>query len=313
MVELFPPIEPYDRGLLDVGDGNAIFFEVSGNPKGKPALVLHGGPGQGCSPNMRRAFDPSVYRIILFDQRGCGRSTPHASVPETNMAFNTTPHLVRDMEKLRTHLGVDHWLLSGASWGATLALAYAVEHHAHVAAIVLLSITTSRRVETEWLYGGAARFFPEAFERFREHVPESRDIGILEAYARRMEDPERRLAAAHAWSAWEDAVLSMESQESGWLGVLDEDLIALVRICTHYARHHAWLEEGQLLHYAAKLANVPGVLIHGRRDMSCPIETAVALHRAWPGSELIVLEDSGHLRSDSKRRALLEAHTRFGR
>lgn len=318
MVDLYPPIEPYERGLLSVGNGNFVSWEVCGAPDGKPAVVLHGGPGQGCAPNMRRAFDPSRYRIILFDQRGCGRSIPHASDPATEMAFNTTEHLIADMEALRAQLGIERWLLSGGSWGATLALAYAQKHPSRVTEIVLSAVTTSRRAEAEWLYGGVARFFPEAWERFRGHVPEAdHDGNLVVAYARRMAHPDLtvRLAAAHAFCAWEDAVLSLEphavARPYGDLPI--EDLLAFVRICTHYLQHEAWLEDGQLLRDAGLLAGIPGVLIHGRRDMSCPIDTAWALARAWPGAELVDLADAGHLRSDSKRAALLSALDSFAR
>jgi len=268
---------------------------------------------------MRRGFDPAIYRIVLFDQRGCGRSTPHASQPQTDMAVNTTDHLVADMELLRAHLGIERWLVSGASFGATLALAYAERHPARVTEIVLSSITTSSRSEAEWLYGGAARFFPEAWEAFRAHVPEADPTpsSIIAAYAQRLDtgSPSVRLAAARAWGAWEDAVLSLEphAHESSYSQLPADDLVALVRICTHYLVHHAWLEEGALLGGAHRLAGIPGVMIHGRRDMSCPVAAAWNLASAWPDSELIVLDDAGHLRSESKRLALLRAHERFGR
>jgi len=310
--ELYPPIEPHGRGMLDVSDGNSIYWEVCGAPDGKPAVMLHGGPGQGCAPNMRRGFDPQRYRIVLFDQRGCGRSVPHASNPTTDMAFNTTEHLMADMEALRAYLGIGRWLLAGGSWGSTLALAYAERHPSRVSEIVLSAVTTSRRVEAEWLYGGAARFFPEAWERFQGHVPEAdRDGNLIEAYARLMEhpDPAVRLAAARAWCAWEDAVLSLEPnvEPSLHASLPTEDVLAFVRICTHYLRHAAWLDEGALIRDASRLAAIPGVLIHGLRDMSCPIDTAWALARTWPGAKLIDLADSGHLRSDSNRAAWLSA------
>lgn len=313
-MDLYPPIEPHDHGLLDVGDGNCIAWEVSGTPTGKPAVLLHGGPGQGCAPNMRRAFDPRRYRIVLFDQRGCGRSLPHASHLATDMAANTTAHLVADMEALRTHLGIERWLVAGGSWGATLALAYAQRHAARVSHLVLTDITTSRRAEAAWLYGGVARFFPEAWERFRDHVPEANG-DVIAAYARRANHPDRslRLAAARAFCAWEDAVLSLEpdAPPDVYGGQSDDDALAFARICTHYLVHAAWLEEGALLRDAGLLANIPGVLVHGRRDMSCPVGTAWALSRAWPGAELIVVEDAGHLRSHGKRAALLGALDRF--
>jgi proline iminopeptidase len=311
-VDLYPPIEPHDQGLLDVGDGNVISWEESGAPDGKPAVVLHGGPGHGCGPNMRRAFDPRRYRIILFDQRGCGRSTPHASAPTTEMRFNTTEHLIGDIEALRVRLGVERWLVSGGSWGSTLALAYAQRFPSRVSEIVLNTVTTSRRSEARWLYGELARFFPEAWERFRGHVrPSHHDGDVIAAYADRMEDPDPavRLAAARAWCAWEDAVLSLEPQAAASLfgGMPASDMLAFVRICTHYLRHGAWLEEGALIREARRLAGIPGVLIHGRRDLTCPVDTAWALAQAWPGAELVVLDDAGHLGSDSKRAALRRA------
>ena len=311
MIELFPAIDPYARGALDVGDGQTIAWDIAGNPAGAPAVGVHGGPGPGSSPNLRRTFDPTRYRVVLFDQRGCGRSTPHASHPETAMDANTTWHLVADIERLREHLGIDRWLVCGGSWGSTLALAYAEKHPERVTAIVLVSVTTSRRVESEWLYRGLRRFFPEAWERFRAHVE---DDDVIAAYARRMNDPahEVRLAAARAWCAWEDAALGLEQSGADlYSNVPETDLVAMVRICTHYAAHGAWLEEGVLVRGATRLAGIPGVLIHGRRDLTCPIDTAYDLARAWPDASLVPLEESGHLRSDEKRAAVLAAIARF--
>jgi proline iminopeptidase len=317
-VDLYPPLEPHARGALDVGDGNAIAWEVAGAPEGKPAVVLHGGPGQGSAPNMRRAFDPSRYRIILFDQRGCGRSTPHASALATDMSVNTTEHLLRDMEALRVHLGVERWLVAGGSWGSTLALAYAQRHPERVSEMVLQGVTTSRRAEAKWLYEDLQQIFPEAWERFRRHVPGATSAAeIIAAYADRMEAPDEavRLAAARTWGAWEDAALSLEPHPDANLfgGLPTNDLLAFVRICAHYLRHGAWLEEGALLRDAHRLAGIPGVLIHGRLDLTCPVATAWALARAWPGAELVVVEDAGHLRSDAKRAALLRALDDFAR
>jgi proline iminopeptidase len=279
--------------------------------------VLHGGPGQGCSPNMRRAFDPDRYRNVLFDQRGCGRSTPHASDPLTEMRFNTTDHLIADMEKLREHLGVDRWLVAGGSWGSALAVAYAERHPSRVSEVVLNTVTTARRSEAAWLYGDLARIFPEAAERFRGHVPEARGGDVIEAYARRMEDPDPavRLLAARAWCDWEGAVLSLEPgpTRAPFADLSPRDMLALVRICTHYLRHGAWLAEGALIDSAGGLSGIPGVLIHGRRDLTCPVDTAYLLARAWPGARLVVVDDAGHLGSDSKRRALLDALDGFAR
>jgi proline iminopeptidase len=318
MVELYPPIEPYDQGMLDVGDGNRVYWETCGNPDGKPALMVHGGPGQGCSPRMRRGFDPDRYRVVLFDQRGCGRSTPHASDPATDMSYNTTEHLLRDMERLREYFGIDRWLLCGGSWGATLVLAYAERHPHRVSEIVLTAVTSGRRSESDWLYRGAARFFPEEWERFRAGVPAAdRDGDLVTAYARLMEDPDPlvRAQAASAWCAWEDAVISLEpnAKPNLFSDRSPPDMLALVRICTHYVAHGAWLEEGVLLREAGRLAGIPGVLIHGRLDLSCPLDTAWELAHAWPGAELAAPRDSGHQGTDTTRALLLRALDRFAR
>jgi proline iminopeptidase len=296
---MYPPIEPYDDGMLDVGDANRVYWETCGNPDGKPALVVHGGPGSGCSAGMRRQFDPERYRAVLFDQRGSGRSTPHASDPATDMRVNTTEHLLADIERLREHLGIERWLLWGGSWGSTLALAYAERHPERVSQIVLVSVTTTRRSEIDWLYRGVGRFFPEAWERFRAGVPEADRAGdLVAAYARLMEhpDPEVRWKAANDWVAWEDTVISLESK--GRPGAYSERasdaLLAFVRICTHYFSHGAWLEEGALLRGAGRLRGIPGALIHGRLDLGGPVVTAWQLARAWPDAALHVVEDSGH-------------------
>ncbi len=318
MVELYPPIEPYEQGMLDVGEGNLVYWEVCGSPEGKPALVVHGGPGSGCSTRLRRIVDPDRYRVVLFDQRGCGRSTPHASDPATDMSCNTTEHLLCDMERLREHLGINRWLLSGGSWGSTLILAYAERHPQRVSEIVISSVTTTRRSEIDWLYRGVARFFPEEWERFRAGVPEAdRGGDLVAAYASLMEDPDPlvRTQAANAWGAWEDAVLSLEpnAKPNAYSDCPPAALLALVRICAHYFAHGAWLEEGALLRDAGRLAGVPGVLIHGRLDLSGPLDTAWELARAWPDAELIALRDSGHQGSDTKREQMLSALDKFAR
>ncbi len=316
MVELYPPIEPYDRGMLDTGDGNLVYWETCGNPDGKPAVLVHGGPGQGCSPNMRRGFDPDRYLAVLFDQRGCGRSVPHASDPATDLSRNTTVHLVADMERLREHLGIDRWLLSGGSWGSTLALAYAERYPHRVTEIVISAVTTSRRSEIDWLYRGAARFFPGEWERFRAGAgTEPGDADLLAAYGRLLEDPDSliRNRAAADWLAWENAVLSLEPGARQDPAGGGPDTLAFARLCAHYYSHGAWLEEGALIRDAGRLAGIPGVLIHGRLDLSCPLDTAWELARAWPGAELHAPADSGHRGSDTKRRLLLGALDRFAR
>ncbi|MFD3941682.1 prolyl aminopeptidase [Streptomyces sp. NPDC058579] len=308
---MFPETEAHDEGLLDVGDGNRVHYSVAGNPAGKPALYVHGGPGSGVRPSARRVFDPEAYRIVLFDQRGCGRSLPHASDPAADMSVNTTAHLVADMERLREHLGVDRWLLFGGSWGSTLILAYAEAHPERVSEIVIVSVTTTRRSETAWLYEGAGAFFPEAHERFRAGADGAADL--VPAYARLMEDPDRsvREKAAADWCAWEDAVLSMEGMGTPYTDRVDDARLAFVRICAHYFAHGAWLEEGALIRDAHRLAGIPGVLIHGRQDMGGPLTTAWELARAWPDAELHVIEHAGHLGNKETRALILSALARF--
>lgn len=314
-MEPLPPIEPYDQGLLDVGDGNRIYREACGNPEGKPALVVHGGPGAGGGRGSRRTFDPEKYRLVLFDQRGCGESVPHASDPGVSMSVNTTHHLVEDMERLREHLSIERWLLYGGSWGSTLILAYAERHPERVSEIVLLGVTTTRRSEIDWLYRGVGRFFPEEWARFRDAVPETdRDGDLVAAYARLLEspDPAIRSRAAWDWLAWEDAVISLES--SGTPGAYSDRspdaALAFVRICAHYFSHGAWLEDDELLRNAGRLAGIPGVLLHGRLDLGSPVGTAWELAQAWPGSELIVVDDSGHTGSQAMKELAL--HTVAG-
>jgi len=313
--ELHPPIDPYATGMLDVGDGNLVYWEACGNPEGKPALVVHGGPGSGCGTGVRRLFDPQRYRMILFDQRNCGRSLPHAGDPGTDIRFNTTWHLVADMELLREHLGIDSWLLYGGSWGSTLILAYAQRHPQRASGIVIPAVTTTQRSEIDWLYRGVGRFFPREWERFLAGVPGTRpdgDIGdIVGAYARLMEheDCAVREKATADWCAWEDAVLSGETgggnNPYGDRPPLAR--LALVRICSHYFSHGAWLEEGMLLRDAHRLADIPAVLIHGRLDMGGPLVTAWQLHQAWPHSRLIVVEGAGHLGTQATRGHVMEA------
>lgn len=317
-MQRYPEIEPYAHGMLDVGDGNHVYWETCGNPDGIPALYVHGGPGSGCTTRARRAFDPDRYRAVLFDQRGCGRSTPHASDPAADMSVNTTAHLVRDMESLREHLGVEKWLLYGGSWGSTLILAYAERFPERVSEIVLASITTSRRSEIDWLYRGVGRFFPEAWDQFRAHVPEPDRAGdLLAAYARLMSDPDPQVRsdAANAWLAWEDAVISLES--NGNPGTYSDRpslaKLAFVRICAHYFSQGAFLDEGQLLRDAGKLAGIPGVLVHGRHDLGGPVGTAWELAKSWPGTELHIIEDSGHTGSNAMRLATRTALDTFAR
>ncbi|WP_110945451.1 prolyl aminopeptidase [Streptomyces avicenniae] len=303
-------------GMLDVGDGNHVHWEAHGDPAGKPALIVHGGPGTGSNPVRPGLFDLERYRVVLLDQRGSGRSTPHASDPATDMRHNTTHHLVADMERLRTHLGIDRWLLYGGSWGSTLILAYAEQHPERVSEIVIASVTTTRRSEIDWLYRGVGRFFPEEWERFLAGAPGTpRDGDVVGAYARLMEDQDAavRAKAVADWCAWEDAVLSGETK-GGPRPFGDRPpaaRVALVRICTHYFAHGAWLEEGALLRDAHRLAGIPGVLVHGRLDMGGPPHTAWALAQVWPDARLHVTEEAGHLGNEASRAHVRAALAEF--
>ncbi|MDN3297466.1 prolyl aminopeptidase [Streptomyces ficellus] len=311
MGPMYPETEPHDHGMLDVGDGNLIHWEVHGNPAGKPALVVHGGPGSGCRPGAARVFDPTRYRIVLFDQRGCGRSTPHASDPAADLSVNTTGHLIADMERLREHLGIDRWLLYGGSWGSTLILAYAERHPGRVSQIVISAVTTTRRSEIARLYEGVGRFFPEAWERFRAGAGGADDL--VGAYARLTghPDPAVRERATNDWCAWEDAVVSLEGGGAPYGGRPDAARLAFVRICAHYFAHGAWLDEGALLRDAHRLAGIPGVLIHGRLDLGSPLRTAWELSRAWPDAELMVVDEAGHLGTEVTRARVMAALDRF--
>jgi proline iminopeptidase len=308
MNDRYPEIEPFDSGMLDVGDGNLVYWEVCGNPDGKPAVALHGGPGSGWNTGFRRHFDPAAYRLVLFDQRGSGRSTPHASEPTTDLGYNTTEHLLGDIERLRHHLGIDRWLVFGGSWGATLALAYAERSPLLVSEIILVGVTTTRRSEIDWLYHGVALLFPEEWERFRAGVPPAeRDGNLVEAYSRLLEDPDPaiRAKAAQDWCDWEISLVSPDPgyrPSSRWSR--PEWQMAFARLVTHYFRHGAWLEEGILLQEAGSLAGIPGVLIHGRLDFGAPLTTAWELARAWPDAELVIVSGAGH---DSGHQGMTES------
>lgn len=314
-------IEPYDSGLLDVGDGQQVYWEQCGEPEGVPVLRVHGGPGSGCTARQRGSLDPDVFRTILFDQRNCGRSLPNAGDPEVDLSSNTTWNLVADMERLREHLGIEQWILYGASWGSTLILAYAETHPERVKAVVITAVTTTRRSETAWLYEGVGRFFPREWERFRDHVPASErgeDVfDLIAAYGRMAADPDPvvRAGAVASWLDWEDAVISMEPNgtPNAYSARPEENKPAFVRICAHYFSNGAFLEEGRLLRDAGRLAGIPAVLIHGRLDLGGPLQTAWELARAWPGAELVVIEDSGHTGSGSMAEAVQAAFARFAK
>jgi proline iminopeptidase len=313
MSVLFPEIEPYEHGLLDTGDGNLVYWEVCGNPEGKPALVLHGGPGSGCSTTARRYFDPSVYRIILFDQRNCGRSLPSAADEATDLSHNTTAHLIVDIERLRTLFGVEKWTIFGNSWGSTLALAYAQTHPDHVGAVVISGVTTTRRSEIDWLYRGMAPLFPEEWYRFGQALPEElRDMDRVSAYHRLLNDPDEevRLKAAREWHEWEAATILLADPAGLPRRWADPRYrLTRARIITHYFREGAWLEDGILLKNADRLAHIPAILIHGRFDIEAPLVTAWELARAWPGAELVVLPNAAHSTANADIAAAIVAAT----
>ncbi|HEX3920625.1 MAG TPA: prolyl aminopeptidase [Caulobacteraceae bacterium] len=302
MPTLHPPIEPYETGRLEVGDGHSLYWETCGNPAGKPALVLHGGPGSGCTPGARRLFDPARFRVVLFDQRNCGRSTPHAADIETDLATNTTPHLLADIEALRERLGIERWLVYGSSWGSALGLDYAQAHPERVTALVISHASVSRWEDIHWLYHGVGRYFPEAWERFRRGAGEDGDWGdedddLIEIYAALLADPDPavREQAARDWCDWESAVISVDPRHKPPDRYADPRFrMCFARIVTHYFSHNCFLGDGQLLRDAHKLEGVPGVIIQGRLDLGSPLEGPWHLAQAWPESELLVVDEAGH-------------------
>lgn len=310
----FPAIEPYDHGVLSVGGGQHVYWETCGNPDGKPAVVLHGGPGAGCTPGMRRYFDPGAFRIVLLDQRGAGRSTPRVEL-DTDLHSNTTDHLIADLERLRTELGIERWLVWGFSWGTTLALAYAQTHPQRVSELVLGSVALTRAADIHWLYHETGRFFPEAWARFRDGVPEhERDGDLVAAYYRLLHGnttrDARRCAAQH-WCDWEDAV---QSSDAGWAPnpryAEPAFRMTFARVVTHYFQHRAWLRDNQLLAEANCLAGIPGVIVHGRFDLGGPPQSAWQLAQTWPEAELHLV-DTGHGGGDEMTLRIIEATNRF--
>jgi proline iminopeptidase len=316
MRSFYPELEPYDSGHLDVGDGQRIYWETSGNPDGKPVVFLHGGPGGGTTPGHRRLFDPERYRIVLFDQRGCGRSEPHVSEPDADLTANTSWHLVADMELLREHLGVERWMVFGGSWGSALALAYAETHPEKVTELILRGIFTLRASELEWFYeGGAAALFPDLWEGFIDPVPFDERGHLIRAYSRLLSDPDPavHVPAAVAWSRWESSTITLLPRPDVVAAFTEERFaVAFARIENHYFMNGGWWEDGQLIRDAPRLAGIPGVIVQGRYDVCTPPMTAWDLHRAWPDAELRMIPDAGHAYDEPGiLDALIEATDRF--
>jgi len=293
---LYPPADPFDQRMMDTGDGHRVYVEQCGKPDGIPVIVLHGGPGGGCSPAMRRYFDPAAYRIILFDQRGCGRSRPHASVEA-----NTTRHLLRDIELIRETLDIRQWLIFGGSWGATLALLYAQAHPGRVAHIILRGVFLMTREELDWFYGGGAgKFWPDLWERFLAPIPEDERDDLIAAYNKRLFSGDLMLETrcARAWAGWENALASIDNEGPGGESPA-EYARAFARLENHYFINDGFLEEDdQIIRRAGRLQNVPGTIVQGRYDMICPPRSAWRLHQVWPGSDLRMIGKAGHALSE---------------
>ncbi|MFM6988918.1 MAG: prolyl aminopeptidase [Arenimonas sp.] len=309
MRTLYPDIEPYRTGMLAVDDRHTLYFEESGNPEGKPVVVLHGGPGAGTNARMRQFHDPAAYRIILFDQRGSGRSTPHADLVD-----NTTWDLVADIEKLRAHLGIGRWQVFGGSWGSTLALAYAETHPERVSELVLRGIFMLRRWELQWFYqSGAHRLFPEAWQPYRDHIPEAERGDFIAAYHARLtsDDEQVRLAAARTWSVWEGATSTLVPEPASIDSFEDPHFaLSFARIENHYFVNKGFFEaDDQLLRDAQRIRHIPGVIVHGRYDVVCPVQNAWDLHQAWPEARLVITPQSGHSAFEAENAAALVAAT----
>ncbi len=294
---MFNAIDPFATGYLPVGDGNEIYWEISGNPKGKPALYLHGGPGGGISSGYRRHFDPEIFLIVSFEQRGCGRSRPRVTDSEINLMTNTTQALISDIEKLRIHLKVDKWLLLGISWGTTLALAYAQAYPERVCSIVLAAVTTTTCAEVKWITEDMGRIFPKEWDQFVAAIHPKHDERIIDAYYRQITSPDLKVreSASRAWCEWEDVHVSLDPQYKPNPRFQDLDFSLPFSILTiHYWKHSAFLGYPGILENISRISHLPCVLIHGRLDISSPLETAWKLHKAWPLSELKVIDGEGH-------------------
>jgi proline iminopeptidase len=290
---MYPPIEPYNTGFLDVGNGHIIYYEQVGTPRAKPAVFLHGGPGGGLVPDYRRLFDPKLYDVLLFDQRGCGRSTPYAG-----LEANTTWHLVEDIERLRVLMGVEKWLVFGGSWGSTLALAYAETYPDRVSELILRGIYTLTRAELKWYYQfGVSEIFPEKWEKFQAPIPHAERDDMIAAYRKRLtsNDQAVQVEAARAWTLWEGETITLLPSPENSASYGDAHFaLAFARLENHYFTHSCWMEDGQLIRNAHRLRGIPGAIVHGRYDMPCPARYAYSLHKEWPDADLHLIEGAGH-------------------
>ena len=312
-MSLYPEIEPYAHGMLNVGDGHLIYWECCGNSDGKPAVVLHGGPGSGCTPWHRRLFDPEVYKVVLFDQRNCGRSTPHASFLETDLSANTTPHLAEDIERLRRHLNIEKWLVLGGSWGSVLALAYAERFAGRISEMVLFGVATGRHSELDWLFrGGLSALFPVEWQRLKSYAGTKDDWEVVERMRKLLNGPQR-FEAATEWCLWESATphwplgteLSPRFQDPDYA-------VAFARLVTHYVCHDTWLPEEGLPSSSEVLGAIPGVIVNGRMDFQSPLGNAWHLLNRWPGAEVRVVDNAGHAGShEGITKELVSALDRF--
>jgi proline iminopeptidase len=309
-LQLYPALEPFATGTLDVGDGHVLFYEQCGNPNGQPVVMLHGGPGGGANPTMRRFHDPAHYHIILFDQRGAGRSTPYAS-----LEHNTTWHLVADIEKLRTHLKIDRWQVFGGSWGSTLAIAYAETHPERVTGLILRGIFLLRKREIAWFYQqGCSSIYPDAFDLYKSAIPEAEHGDLVAAFHRRLtgSDPVAQLAAAKAWSMWEGSTLALR-QDAARIKAFGADnyAVAFARIECHYFYNGGFLtQDDQLLANAHRLSAIPGIIVHGRYDVVTPVINAWDLKKAWPQVDLRITPDAGHAMTEPSNTHELVSATR---
>lgn len=308
--DLFPPIEPFEQGRLDLDGRHSMYWEVSGNPQGRPVVFLHGGPGAGAGPDHRRFFDPRHYRIVVFDQRGAGRSTPLGE-----LADNTTQHLIADMERLRDQLGIMRWHVFGGSWGSTLALAYAQAHPGRVSALILRGIFLGSEQEIDWFLYGMGRIYPEHWRNFVAAIPPKERRDLMAAYEKRLGDPNPKvhLPAARAWSVYEGSCSTLLPSPQTVAAFGEErHALGLSRIEAHYFKHRVFLESGALLKGAAAIRNIPTTIVQGRYDIVCPIATADRLHQAWPEADYLVVPDAGHSAMEPGiRRALVAATERY--